>query len=185
MTRREEREYIFKTIFRNDFSEDVDMNEQVDLFMMDVISDMGYTVEAEEADFESESDYAGMSGKKTGRKKKNKEEDEEKIPDIEFIEKICAVHKDIEFVRNTAKDIVGKVNELDDIIRQYCAGWTPEHMGKAELSILRLAIYEIKYRDDVPYGIAINEAVNLAKAYGDDKAPSFINGVLAKVPENI
>ena len=54
-------------------------------------------------------------------------------------------------------------------------------MGKVELSIIRLAVYEIKFEEDIPMGVAINEAVELAKKYGTEEAPSFVNGVLAKM----
>ena len=54
-------------------------------------------------------------------------------------------------------------------------------MGKVELTILRLALYEIKYDDDVPEKVAINEAVELAKKFGGDDSPAFINGILAKL----
>ena len=53
-------------------------------------------------------------------------------------------------------------------------------IGKGDLAIIRLAIYEIKYDDSVPTGVAINEAVELAKKYGQDGSPAFVNGVLAK-----
>jgi N utilization substance protein B len=54
-------------------------------------------------------------------------------------------------------------------------------MGKVELTILRLALYEIKHDDDVPEKVAINEAVELAKKFGGDDSPAFINGILAKL----
>ena len=54
-------------------------------------------------------------------------------------------------------------------------------MGKVELTLLRLAVYEMKYDDDIPVGVAINEAVELAKTFGGDGSPAFINGILAKL----
>ena len=54
-------------------------------------------------------------------------------------------------------------------------------MGKVDLSIIRLAVYEMKYEESIPDKVAINEAVELAKKYGTDDSPSFINGVLAKL----
>ena len=54
-------------------------------------------------------------------------------------------------------------------------------MAKGELSLIRLAVYEIQYDEDIPAGVAINEAVELAKKYGADSSPAFINGVLAKI----
>ena len=53
-------------------------------------------------------------------------------------------------------------------------------MGKVDLTLIRLAVYEMKYDDDIPTGVAINEAVELAKKFGQDNSPFFINGVLAK-----
>lgn len=54
-------------------------------------------------------------------------------------------------------------------------------MGKVELTILRLAVYELLYDDDIPANVAINEAVELAKVYGGDTSPAFVNGILAKL----
>ncbi len=54
-------------------------------------------------------------------------------------------------------------------------------MGKVELAIIRLAVYEMEYDDDIPTGVAINEAVELAKKYGTKDSPSFVNGILAKI----
>ena len=56
-----------------------------------------------------------------------------------------------------------------------------ERIGQTDLAILRLAIYEILYRDDIPYKVSINEAVELAKKYGEDKSKNFVNGILASV----
>ena len=60
-------------------------------------------------------------------------------------------------------------------------GWKTQRMGKVDLTIIRLALYEILYDEDIPTGVAINEAVELAKRYGTDESPSFVNGVLAKL----
>ena len=54
-------------------------------------------------------------------------------------------------------------------------------MGKVDLTIIRLALFEMLYDDEVPTGVAINEAVELAKRYGSDESPSFVNGILAKL----
>lgn len=73
------------------------------------------------------------------------------------------------------------VTELDEKISSVTEGWTTQRIGKAELTILRLALYEMLYDDDVPGKVAINEAVELAKKFGGDESPAFINGVLAKL----
>ena len=60
-------------------------------------------------------------------------------------------------------------------------GWKTSRMNKVDLSILRLAVYEMKWDDEIPEGVAIDQAVELAKKYSGDDGPSFINGVLAKL----
>ena len=68
-------------------------------------------------------------------------------------------------------------------IKEISSGWKLERIGKAELAILRLAVYEMKYDEDVPFKVAINEAVELSKIYCNEDAKSFVNGLLAKVEE--
>lgn len=76
--------------------------------------------------------------------------------------------------------IEGKLSELDRMLNEKATGWTTARMGKVDLAILRLALYEILYDDKVPASVAINEAVEIAKKFGQDESPSFINGILAK-----
>lgn len=81
----------------------------------------------------------------------------------------------IEWIRENTK---AHQEELDQIISAFAKGWKIERMSKVDVSILRLAICEIIYREDVTSAIAINEAVELAKKYSSDDAPQFINGIL-------
>ena len=76
--------------------------------------------------------------------------------------------------------ILAKLDEIDASLNEKITGWNTERVGKIELTILRIAVYEIKDDDGVPTGVAINEAVELAKKFGQDGASSFVNGVLAK-----
>lgn len=76
--------------------------------------------------------------------------------------------------------IVEWLEEIDAELNQKAKGWSTDRMGKVDLTILRLAVYEIQHDDEVPTGVAINEAVELAKKFGQDSSPAFINGVLAK-----
>lgn len=76
--------------------------------------------------------------------------------------------------------IVSYVTEIDAQIDEKSEGWKTSRIGKVELAILRLAIYEIQYDDSIPNAVAINEAVELAKKYAQEQAPSYINGVLSK-----
>lgn len=89
--------------------------------------------------------------------------------------------KDQEYLKKKAEDVMCRIGELDERIDVVTKGWTTRRMGKVELTILRLALYEMLYDEEVPEKVAINEAVELAKKFGGDDAPSFINGVLAKL----
>ena len=80
-----------------------------------------------------------------------------------------------------AKAVAEKVREIDDLINGNTTGWKTTRMNKVDLSILRLAVYEMKYDDDVPVKVAINEAVELAKRFSGDEGPAFINGVLGRL----
>ena len=92
-----------------------------------------------------------------------------------------AREKDIEYIRTKATNITAKVPEIDALINEHATGWKTRRMNKVDLTILRLAVYEIKWDEDVPTGVAINEAVELAKKYSSDEGPAFINAVLAKI----
>ena len=90
--------------------------------------------------------------------------------------------KDYEYIKNEALLVCELSDELDEKINSVSEGWPVDRIGKAELAIMRLAVYEMLYDDDIPVNVAINEAVELAKSYGsDDNAASFVNGVLAKL----
>ena len=76
--------------------------------------------------------------------------------------------------------IMEKLSEIDTQINEHAKGWTTDRMAKVDLTIIRLAVYEILFDDTVPTGVAINEAVELAKKFGQDSSYSFVNGILAR-----
>lgn len=88
--------------------------------------------------------------------------------------------KDKAFIADKFERIKNVIPELDEALFAKAEGWNKNRMGKVELTIFRLAIYEILKDETVPAGVAINEAVELAKKYGQDNSGSFVNGVLAK-----
>ena len=107
---------------------------------------------------------------------RQKQEEEEKlVPSIE------AKEKDREYIRKRLEDIFGKLAELDEKIDDVSVGWDISRMGKADLTIIRLAYYEMLYDESVPVKVAINEAVELAKKFGGESSQSFVNGILAKL----
>ncbi len=89
--------------------------------------------------------------------------------------------EDRTYITDKAIEVASLIPEIDEKINEVSEGWPVIRLGKAELAIMRLAVYEMLYDDDIPVNVAINEAVELAKQYGADSAPSFINGVLAKL----
>ena len=123
MTRREEREHIFKLLFLTEFYKEEELEQQ----------EMMY--------------YEGISDAK---------------------------QEDLTYIRKKYEKIKENLEQIDGQINEAAKGWRTDRM-------LRLAVYEMKYDDDIPQGVAINEAVELAKIFGGDTSSAFINGVLAKL----
>lgn len=98
---------------------------------------------------------------------------EEELPEIG--------EKEYAYISEKFEKIKNQVTEIDAKINEVAKGWKTDRMGKAELAILRLAVYEMLYDEDVPVKVAINEAVELAKKFGGDDSPAFVNGILAKL----
>lgn len=86
-----------------------------------------------------------------------------------------------EQIRKRAEQVLSVTDEADALINQYAKGWQTRRMAKVDLSLIRLALFEIRHDEEVPDRVAINEAVELAKQYGGNDSPSFINGILGKI----
>lgn len=130
MNRHELREQVFKLLFRVEFNETSEMEEQKNLFFED--------------------------------------------------DECNASDKDAAYITSRYEMIEAKLPELDAMINEKADNWTTGRMGKVELTILRLALFELKFDEEIPTGVAINEAVELAKKFGQDGSGTFVNGVLAK-----
>ena len=89
--------------------------------------------------------------------------------------------QDEAYISGKYAKIVELIPEIDKLLDEVSTGWKTSRMGKVDLTILRLAVYEMKYDEDIPEKVAINEAVELSKKFGGDDSPAFINAVLAKV----
>ena len=126
----EQREQLFKLLFRVEFNSPDDMPEQVKLFFQD--DEIQYTEVAMEA----------IQGKFAG--------------------------------------IQEKLSEIDGMLNEKAEGWNVARMGKVELTVLRIAVYEMLFDEDIPDTVAINEAIEIAKKYGQAASGSFVNAVLAK-----
>lgn len=89
-----------------------------------------------------------------------------------------------DYIEKVLKGVKDNLKEIDDIILSKLKNWSIDRIAKIDLAILRLAIYEIKYMEDIPVKVSANEAVELAKTYGNNDSKSFVNGVIAKVIES-
>lgn len=85
-----------------------------------------------------------------------------------------------EYVIHVVKGFLKKDREIDHLIRKYLHGWDFERLSGVVRNILRLSLYEITYRKDIPSRVSINEALELAKAYDGEESARFINGILDK-----
>lgn len=93
----------------------------------------------------------------------------------------AADEKDRAYIEHKVQDIFAHLEEIDAIIDSRAQSWKTSRMAKVELTLIRLAVYEIRFEEGIPTGVAINEAVELAKAYGQENSASFVNGVLARI----
>lgn len=99
-----------------------------------------------------------------------------------FLDNLDGVNEDDrEYITSRVTDIAQRIDSIDKKINDISVGWSTDRMSKTDLTIIRLAYYEMKIDDDIPEKVAVDQAVELAKKYGSDESPSFINGILAKL----
>ncbi|MCL2253548.1 MAG: transcription antitermination factor NusB [Lachnospiraceae bacterium] len=130
MNRREIREQIFKLLFRAEFNEREEMDEQTALY------------------FDTDDNQDALL--------------------------------DADYIKIKLFKVLEQLPAIDQMLCEKVKGWDIDRMGKVDLTILRLAVYEIIHDVDIPEGVAINEAVELAKKFGQDNSKAFVNGVLSK-----
>lgn len=109
--------------------------------------------------------------------------DEKEMPEqlILFEDEVEPISEDEKiYMTNKYKDIYAHIEELDAAINEASKGWKTTRMGKVDLTLIRLAVYEIRFEEEIPVKVSINEAIELAKKYGTDDSPAFVNGILAK-----
>ena len=109
-------------------------------------------------------------------------EEEMKEQEALYIEYLAdPEQEEVDYIVRKTEKIIAMIPELDSMVNEHAVGWQTDRMGKVDLTIIRLAVYEMQYDSEVPSKVAINEAVNLAKKFGGKDSPAFINGVLAKL----
>ncbi|WFD09054.1 transcription antitermination factor NusB [Tepidibacter hydrothermalis] len=112
-----------------------------------------------------------------------KEYTNEKIE--EFIEEHSHENFDSQYLVDLGNIVIENKEDIDSIISTHSTKWKINRIAKVDLSILRVAIAEIKYMDNVPFKVAINEGIELAKRYSDDESTKFINGLLGSAINDI
>lgn len=91
--------------------------------------------------------------------------------------------KDRQYIRDKYDRIIELLPEIDEKIDSAAKGWSISRIGKVELAVLRLAVYEMLYDEDIPVGVAIDEAVELSKRFGQESSGAFVNGILASLAD--
>ena len=155
MSRRANREKVFQLLFSADYYASEEMDEQIRLF------------------FDDERDRFIEKKLEEAEEKGVKGAPEELILPASFA-------KNCEEVTKRVKSILPLIPELDRQLDEKIDGWDISRIGRVELTVLRLALYEMLYDEEISQAVAINEAVEIAKKYGQEKSSEFINGVLAK-----
>lgn len=93
--------------------------------------------------------------------------------------------ENLQYIKEKAEAIEEHLEAIDAKIAENCEGWNVNRIGKAEIAIMRIAVYELMFEEDIPDRVAINEAVELCKNYCDEEAKGFVNAVLGKVEKSL
>lgn len=91
---------------------------------------------------------------------------------------------DLRLINDKVEAIREHIADIDETLNTCMEGWKTTRLSKVDLTVLRLAVYEIRYEDNIPVKVSINEAVELAKKYGTEKSGGFVNGVLRRVADS-
>ena len=109
-----------------------------------------------------------------------KENIKEQVED--FLDSYGESNYDKDYFLEIINGVLNSLKEIDELIDSKTKeDWSIERIAKMDLPILRVAVYEMKHREDIPVGVSINEAVELAKKYGSDDSARFINGILGQI----
>lgn len=98
-----------------------------------------------------------------------------------FMENNLFLGDEVDYINRVVPDILDKMDVVDSTIEKNLKGWTIQRLAKVDRQILRIAVYEFLYKDDIPPEVSINEAVEIARVYGSDDSPKFINGILGSI----
>lgn len=156
------REYMMKFIYQIDMNKEdlTDLNDKLENFLNDNFEYIKNRYEELKLQFSDEAD-------------------------VELEETELSQFIDLKYSKELVESFNTNKEGIDSLINKYAKNWTINRMAKVDLAILRLAICEILYMSEMPTKVSINEAIELAKLYCDDKSPKFINGILGSVVSEI
>lgn len=156
------REYMMKFIYQIDMNKEdlTDLNDKLENFLNDNFEYIKNRYEELKLQFSDEAD-------------------------VELEETELSQFIDLKYSKELVESFNSNKENIDSLINKYAKNWTINRMAKVDLAILRLAICEILYMSEMPTKVSINEAIELAKLYCDDKSPKFINGILGSVVSEI
>lgn len=156
------REYMMKFIYQIDMNKEdlTDLNDKLENFLNDNFEYIKNRYEELKLQFSDEAD-------------------------VELEETELSQFIDLKYSKELVESFNSNKESIDSLINKYAKNWTINRMAKVDLAILRLAICEILYMSEMPTKVSINEAIELAKLYCDDKSPKFINGILGSVVSEI
>lgn len=98
-----------------------------------------------------------------------------------FLDNNLFLEDEVEYIREIVPDLIEKIDIVDETIEKNLKGWTLERLAKVDRQILRIAVYEFLYKNDIPPEVSINEAVEIAKIYSSEESPKFVNGILGSI----
>lgn len=110
---------------------------------------------------------------------------DESVKDIISLAEESELFEANEYISSVTEKVQENLTEIDRMIEERLVGWTLKRISKTALSVLRLAICEILYFEDIPVSVSINEAVEITKKYSTSQDASFVNGVLGSVSKSV
>jgi N utilization substance protein B len=111
----------------------------------------------------------------------NKEKYEDIIENFKENTDMDLVDIDIEYITKVLAGVQENTKEIDKNIEKHLIKWKLDRLSKMNLAILRISTYEILFEEEIPNKVSVNEGIELAKKYGEDSSPAFVNGILAKM----
>lgn len=169
MSRKKAREIVLCLVFEKDYHKDISCEK--------LWKDMIENGQIEEIYNASNESFESFNEKKENDAKSNDKYNSKKS--------IKLTDNDLKYIQKVFFGVFENIDQLDTLVSESSIGWEHSRISKVSMALLRIAVYEALYLDDVPVSVSINEAIELSKGYDHAEAYTFINGVLGAVVKNI